>query len=136
MNSKERVKAAMSLKEPDRVPVECPLSEGHILTNMRKEGIDPVDFHFSPEARAESLIFLTKKYGFDGVRASLWYGGANDSDWRKRVRNIKSDEQGQWVYWKDGGSTLFKYDDWPEIFPKKKQPSIDEISVEQIENSL
>ncbi len=53
MNSKIRVKCAMSGTKPDRIPVMCQLSLGHIYKNA---GIGPVDFWYTSKGLAEGYI--------------------------------------------------------------------------------
>ena len=68
MTSKERMKAAMSLETPDRVPVMCQLSIGHYFLFS---GIDPIDIWLTSEGFAEALVTLQKKYSFDGILVNL-----------------------------------------------------------------
>lgn len=126
----------MQVKKPDRVPFMCPLSVGHVLTNVRKLGIMPVDYYFSPEACAEALITLMKAYGFDGVHATPWHGGFNDPDWQKKVLEIKNEEAGQRVLWKDRHQTFYAYDGSIANNPPSKLPSLGEIRVKEVEEQV
>ena len=60
---RERIKAAMEMKKPDRVPVWCLLSLEHILRNGIPDG--------NPLKTIEDFIraecFMTKRYGFDAM---------------------------------------------------------------------
>ena len=63
MNSRQRIKAVMEQKIPDRVPVWCPLNLEHIITNGTLDGEIPeiIDDYISAECD------LMKRYGFDGI---------------------------------------------------------------------
>ena len=63
MTSRERLEAAMQRRQPDRVPVWCPLSLEHILRNGTPDGKCPQDIDDFVLAECH----LTKRYGFDGV---------------------------------------------------------------------
>ena len=64
MNSKERMRLVMNEQKPDRTPVMCQLATGHIYKNL---DIDPVDYWYSPEGRAEGYIQIAELYHFDGI---------------------------------------------------------------------
>ncbi len=68
MTSKQRMRAAMSLATPDRVPVMCQLALGHYFLHA---GLDPFDVWFTSEGFAEALVRLAERYRFDGVLINL-----------------------------------------------------------------
>lgn len=63
MTPRERLKAAMQRRQPDRVPVWCPLSLEHIILNGTETGQVPGSI--DEFVRAECA--LTRRYHFDGV---------------------------------------------------------------------
>jgi len=62
MTSRERVKQAMELGTPDKVPYWCLLSLEHIITHGMKDEKQPTTI----EELVEAEIKLTKEYNFDG----------------------------------------------------------------------
>ena len=64
MNSRERVRIAMNLAEPDRVPVFCQLATGHYFLHT---DYSPVDIWYRSDVFAEALVALQRRYGFDGI---------------------------------------------------------------------
>jgi hypothetical protein len=113
MTPKERLAEAMALRRPDRVPVMCQLSIGHMLLQT---GFPPSEFWFSAEIFAESLLRLRELYGFDGILVSLH---GHPPGWSREVLSIERDEAGERVRWKNGDLTLFPADDLPLHVPAR-----------------
>jgi len=111
MNSKERMAAAMRREIPDRVPVMCQMSIGHMLLQT---GYSPFEFWFSREKFAEGLLRLRRQYAFDGILVSL-HGHA--PDWERGILRVVREEGRETVHWKDGGRTVFPADDLPLHYP-------------------
>jgi len=105
VTGKERIRLAMQLKEPDRVPVMCQMSVGYILLNTK---LSPVDWMFKNEKHVEALIELAEKYDFDGV---LLLVPGQDPYLRDAVLRVSEDEEGMIVHWKDGGMTVCPWGD-------------------------
>jgi len=63
MTSRERIKTAMQLGQPDRVPVWCLLSLGHIVRNGKPDGKIPETI----EELVEAECTLARNYHFDGT---------------------------------------------------------------------
>jgi hypothetical protein len=107
MTSRERMATAMALDVPDRVPVMCQMSIGHMLLQT---GLRPAAFWHSPDVFAEGLIRMARLYGFDGILISLH---GHDAEWEKQVLRTESAETGETVFWKNGDRTRFPVDDLP-----------------------
>ncbi len=107
MNSKERMAAAMDLRVPDRVPVMCQMSIGHMLLGT---GLAPADFWHSAQAFARGLAALRSLYGFDGILVSLH---GHPPDWEKHVLKRESGPGGERIHWKNGDLTEYPADDLP-----------------------
>ncbi|MGB3860483.1 MAG: uroporphyrinogen decarboxylase family protein [Candidatus Aminicenantaceae bacterium] len=117
MDSKERMARAMNLEEPDRVPVMCQMSFGHMLLQT---GIRPLELWFSKEVFVEALLKLRELYQFDGILISLH---GHSSHWMKDIKNIKKDKNQEIITWKDGSRTIFPLDDLPRHYPANIVPS-------------
>jgi len=132
MIPKERMQRAMDLEEPDRVPLMCQMSIGHMLLQT---GFPPSEFWFSAELFAEGLLRLREIYDFEGILISLH---GHSPHWKKNVARIQADEKGEIVYWKNGDRTDFPYDDLPRHYPFKNllPPSISEFNPESIPEEI
>lgn len=60
--------AAMRLERPDRVPVMCQMSIGHMLQQLQAP---PHEFWFDVDTFAMGLVQLCELYRFDGILVSL-----------------------------------------------------------------
>lgn len=121
MTPKERMAAAMSGARPDRVPVMCQMSVGHMLL---QSGTSPSRFWHSADDFAESLLSLRALYRFDGILVSL-HGHA--PDWERRAAAVSHGPEGERVRWKNGDETVFPVDDLPVFRPAIRlvQPGFD-----------
>jgi hypothetical protein len=118
MTSKERMRAAMAGVVPDRVPLMCQMSIGHMLLLTRSS---PVAFWNSAEVYAEGLLGLRRAHRFDGILVSL-HGHA--PDWEKKVSRVETVGRAQIVTWKNGDRTVFPGDDLPLHHPARPRPPL------------
>lgn len=121
MTSKERMAAAMSGGRPDRVPVMCQMSVGHML---RETGLSPSRFWHSADEFVEGLLSLRALYRFDGILVSL-HGHA--PDWEKRVVSLSKGPDGERLRWTNGDETWFPADDLP-VFRPAREPARPEFA--------
>jgi hypothetical protein len=112
MTPKERMAAAMSGSLPDRVPVMCQMSVGHMLLQT---GVPPSRFWHSAGEFAEGLIAARNLYGFDGILVSLH---GHPPDWEGRAASLERSPDGERIRWKNGDSTFFPADDLPVFHPE------------------
>ena len=96
---------------PDRVPVMCQMSIGHMLLQT---GGSPSAFWNSAEAFVEGLLILRRAYRFDGLLVSLH---GHSPAWEKGIVRLDRDEEGEVVRWKNGDTTFFPRDDLPRHLP-------------------
>ena len=132
MNSKERIKAAMSLEVPDRVPVMCQFSIGHMLQQLE---VSPVEFWFDCDTFADGLLRLRNAYGFDGILISLH---GHDPNWRDKIVSRKKVIEGEAVTLRDGTIMRFSTDDLPQIIQKPNQNKLDfkDVDVSNLQGVL
>jgi len=132
MLPRERLQKAMDLEKPDRVPVMCQMSIGHMLLQT---GISPSEFWYSGEVFAEGLLQLREIYDFDGILISL-YG--HSPQWKDRIRKIQSEEKREVVFWKNGDRRVFPNDDLPLHYPQEAHspPAISEFDPESIPEDI
>lgn len=107
MTPRERVRTAMDRGIPDRVPVMCQLSIGHMLLQL---GGSPVEFWYDGNIFADGLIRLREIYDFDGILISLH---GHDPDWREKIQTQEQTPDGEVVTLKDGRCLIHPYDDLP-----------------------
>ncbi len=115
MTSRERMAVAMALGRPDRVPVMCQMSVGHMLLQT---GTRPLEFWHSAEAFAAGLVSLQRAYGFDGILVSLHGHGP---DWENSIRRVEATAEGEIVHWTNGDQTFFPPDDLPVRTPGRRR---------------
>ncbi|MFZ2055376.1 MAG: uroporphyrinogen decarboxylase family protein [Candidatus Aminicenantales bacterium] len=118
----------MSRTLPDRVPVMCQMSIGHMLLQT---GHSPAAFWNSAEVFASGLLSLRESYLFDGVLVSLH---GHRKDWEKRMAGLKREGEVETITWKNGDRTVFPPDDLPchHPFVERSVPSLAEFDPESI----
>jgi hypothetical protein len=122
------MRLAMGAGVPDRVPVMCQMSIGHMLLQT---GISPAAFWNSAEDFAEGLLALRKSYRFDGILVSLH---GHSPEWEKRIARVDKEAAGEVVHWKNGDRTVYPPDDLPLHFPavERTVPSLSDFDPRSI----
>ncbi len=92
---------------PDRVPVMCQMSVGHMLL---QSGVRPAAFWHDAGAFADVLLAMRERYAFDGILVSLH---GHRPGWERLVAGARRGPDGETVRWRSGGSTFFPPDDLP-----------------------
>lgn len=110
INSRERVRRAMSHETLDRVPVMCQLSLGHYFLFS---GYDPIDIWFDSETLAQAFERLRAEYDFDGYMLNL---PGRPDNWREYVSSIEESDAGWVLSWANGFQTRVPRDDNPHTF--------------------
>ncbi|HTY59518.1 MAG TPA: hypothetical protein VMF59_11910, partial [Bacteroidota bacterium] len=111
MTPRERMAAAMGLGVPDRTPVMCQFSVGHMLRQLRVSG---AEFWHDPSVYLDGLFRMREMYDFDGILVSLH---GHDPLWRSRVASRAERHGCEVIEWKDGSSTEYPGDDLPRHHP-------------------
>ncbi len=114
---------AMNLGTPDRVPIMCQLSIGHMLLQLN---VSPAEFWFDPEVFAHGLIALRELYDFDGILISLH---GHNPHWRDEVQSRRMTDEGEKVLWKNGDKTICYLDDLPRQISstERAKPDIESV---------
>ena len=110
MTSRERMIAAMSHGNPDRVPVMCQLSLGHYFLNCRHK---PSEIWFDSDTFARALTDLQTAYGFDGILVNL---PGRPADWKKNLLSYAEEGDREILTWNNGLETVVPADDNPHTF--------------------
>jgi uroporphyrinogen-III decarboxylase len=121
----------MDLKSPDRVPLMCQLSIGHMLLQL---GVSPLEFWHDLHAFSSGLLRLRELYDFDGILVSLH---GHDPDWRSGIasRNMNGDVEE--VLWQNGEHLRYVRDDLPQPLGMESQhPLLDEFDAGTLPTSL
>lgn len=105
MTPRQRVRIAMDLGVPDRVPVFCQLAIGHYFLNATPSRFD---IWFRSEGFADALVELQRRYGFDGILVNL---PGRDPELEAHIQRVEEDADGTTVRWRDGSRTLVPADD-------------------------
>jgi uroporphyrinogen-III decarboxylase len=111
MTPKQRMAAAMAGSVPDRVPVMCQMSIGHMLLQT---GAEPARFWHAADTFADGLVKMRSLYGFDGILVSLH---GHSAGWERRIAAVEQGPGGERVRWKNGDTTFFPFDDLPVVQP-------------------
>ena len=112
MNGRQRIALTMQHKEPDRVPVMCQLSMGHYSLNG---GYKPHEIWYDTEAFADATVKLARRYRFDGILVVLV--GRPPGYLDHNLASIETNEDGEWLTWRNGDRTFFPWDDMPHHHP-------------------
>lgn len=132
MTSRERILSIMNFEIPDRIPVMCQMSIGHMLQQL--PDVSPVDFWFNVNTFADGLIKLREIYNFDGILVSLHGHRINwDEDFNKRTI-----ENGNDVLYCDDRKLIFTREDlpFPEFHESRKFISIEDVDLNSIPDEL
>lgn len=121
----------MDIRTPDRVPLMCQMSIGHMLQQLP---VSPVEFWFDGDTFAEGLLLLREIYGFDGILISLH---GHDPNWRNQIVERSNSEDGEVVRLKDGATMIFGNDDLPQVVGQEAPKlRLTEINSEDLPTSL
>ena len=125
--SKERVKAAMNLLQPDRVPLMCQFSIGSMMTQLKP---NPVEFWYDKNVFADGLIRLAEMFRFDGILVSLH--GHSDK-WKKELLKVECVDEGNYKLTYPDRTEVHSWTDLPLVAysQPKTLPAIEDIDVEK-----
>ncbi|MDI9602738.1 MAG: uroporphyrinogen decarboxylase family protein [Acidobacteriota bacterium] len=137
MTSRERVAAAMGRRIPDRVPVMCQLSIGHMILAT---GVSPLELWHDAATYVEVLFALRERYQFDGILVSV---PGSDPDWRRKLSDTRETPQGIMATYSEplvnhspypvGLQTLYPYDDLPHPLDPPPLSAAGEVGPEAFE---
>jgi len=127
LTSKERVRYAMNLQKPDRIPLMCQFSFGSMMHQLQP---NPVEFWYDKNIFADGLITLCKKFKFDGILVSL-HGHSNN--WKETLINSEQIDEGNIKLTYKDRTEIHSLTDLPLIIfnEKKITPDIEEIDVDR-----
>lgn len=131
LTPRQRMQIAMSLKTPDRVPVMCQLSIGHMLQQLN---ISSSEFWFDANTFAKGLVELREIYHFDGILVSLH---GHKQNWRDDILFIEKEGENEIITLKDY-RMIFTRDDLPIVtfFNVRNKVKIDEICLDDLPESI
>lgn len=130
MTPKQRMKLAMACERPDRVPLMCQLSLGHIHRNLH---MDPVRFWYTSEGLAEAFITMAERYRFDGILVNTY--GRNPKI-MQQIKSVEPHAGGHLLVWENGDETFLPPNDDPRYLkhrePAHRPTDIGDIDVDSI----
>ncbi|MBN1476075.1 hypothetical protein JXA47_04925 [Candidatus Sumerlaeota bacterium] len=129
MNSRERMAVAMRKGTPDRVPLMCQLSIGHLALET---DFSLVDIWHDTEAYVQALVAMHRRYGFDGVLVNL---PGRDPSWREQVERTEEQGSETLIHWRGGLVTVAPHDDLPHVFTadgERRIPTLEEIDPDRL----
>ncbi len=99
----------MDLGTPDRIPLMCQMSIGHMLQQL---SIPAVEFWFDAGVYSDGLLKLREIYGFDGILVSLH---GHDRNWKNKITSRRAVEGGDEVVLEDNTRMLFSNSELPQV---------------------
>jgi hypothetical protein len=134
MTSSERIRSAMNLSTPDRVPLMCQPSWGFVLTQF--PDIDPVDlWHNKDGIYPRAFADISTRFHFDGVLIPAV--GLASLEEEKVFRKDPVFPEGPAVYFKNGDRCIYCRDDLPRYaYNTPPEISIDELDPEKIPDTI
>jgi hypothetical protein len=130
-NPRQRVQDAMDLKSPDRVPLMCQLSIGHMLLQLN---VSPLEFWHDSNVFAAGLVKLREIYDFDGILVSLH---GHDPDWKETIGSGAVVDGAVEIVWQNGERVRYLADDLPQpMDPELRHPLLDEFNEAELPETL
>ena len=84
MTPRERVRMAMNMEKPDRVPVMSQFSFGFMIQQLKDyPNVTPMELWNDADKYAEALIWLRERFSFDGILVSIH---GHDLKWRGKCK--------------------------------------------------
>lgn len=134
MTSKERVRHAMELKQPDRVPVFPVITHMHA---SRVIGRKIIEFELNPDLVYDALLAAWREYGFDGFEVPI----SRSKGWMEQFELVEKDKTKYWMDRKTGKYvSKLQEDDMPISMDNepliKDKADIEKIVVKKSEEYL
>ena len=129
MTPKDRMKRAMALQMPDRVPVMCQLALGHYFLHS---GVKSTDIWYTSDGFAEALMILRERYSFDGILINL---PGRDPSYERHIEKIERGDKESIIRWKNRNYTVIPSDDLPHYYLRDGRlyfPTFQEIDPERL----
>ena len=133
MNSRERVQKAMSMEQPDRVPVMCQFSIGFMNQQLQETGITPMELWYDVDKYAEALLWLRQRFDFDGILVSLH---GHDLKWREKIVKLEMVDGIEKVTFKDRTETFVDDDLLVGHFFESREKKLEDVDPETIPEKL
>ena len=124
---RQRVREAMDLGIPDRVPLMCQLSIGHMLLQLKTS---PAEFWHDEDVFVRGLVRLREIYDFDGILVSLH---GHDRHWSANIQSRRITPDGEEIVWQDGRKILYLQYDLPQpMNDEEPRPALSEFVLDSL----
>ncbi|MEN8230296.1 MAG: uroporphyrinogen decarboxylase family protein [Bacteroidota bacterium] len=133
MNPRERVRKAMNMEQPDRVPVMSQFSIGFMNQQLKETGITPMELWYDVDRYAEALLLLRKRFDFDGILVSLH---GHDLKWREKIVKLEMVDGMEKATFKDRTETFLDDDLLVGHFFEPRVKKLEDIDPESIPDKL
>ena len=129
MNARERIRLAMNMKHPDRVPIMSQFSVGFMNQQLLGSDITPMELWMDPYRYADALILLRERFNFDGILVSIH---GHDPDWRESILKLEDVNGAKRATYLNRVETYLD-DDLPVgVFFEPREKHIDSIQLSDI----
>ncbi len=133
MTPRERVLAAMNMKQPDRVPVMCQFSIGFMNQQLKETDITPMELWYDADRYAEALLWLRNRFDFDGILVSIH---GHYPDWREKILKLQSDGGVETVTFEDRVERFVEDDLLVGTFFKPREKPLEDVDPDSIPEVL
>lgn len=128
MSSKELVRQAMEMEQPERFPVMCQMANGHTVINT---GVDPIDYFLDGALWADCLTRMRALYDFDGI---LCHKPGRVHGLAEQVVKMDRDAESPTLFLEDGARIECTRDDdaYYKATDEFSWPDIEELDLEDL----
>ncbi|MEN8231035.1 MAG: uroporphyrinogen decarboxylase family protein, partial [Bacteroidota bacterium] len=133
MEPRERMKIAMNMEKPDRVPVMSQFSIGFMNQQLKETGITPMELWLDVDKYAEALIWLRDRFDFDGILVGIH---GHDFKWREKIVKLEMIDGIERATFKDRIETYVD-DDLPVgHFFESREKMLEDVNPDDIPETL
>ncbi|MEN8226696.1 MAG: uroporphyrinogen decarboxylase family protein [Bacteroidota bacterium] len=133
MEPRERMKKAMNMEKPDRVPVMSQFSIGFMNQQLKEAGITPMELWLDVDKYAEALLWLRDRFDFDGILVGIH---GHDFKWREKIVKMEMVDGIERATFKDRIETYVD-DDLPVgHFFESREKMLEDVNPDDIPEKL
>ena len=131
MTPRERILAAMKLQKPDRIPVMCQFSFGHMLQQLN---VSSSELWFDMNTFADGLLTLQELYKFDGILTSLH---GHKKNWRDEIIRFERNGEKEILTF-ENKEMIFNPDELPMVkhLIATEKKKMEDINIEDIPDEI
>lgn len=133
MKPRERLRKAMNMEHPDRVPVMSQFSIGFMCQQLKETDITPMELWLDVDKFAEALLWLRDRFDFDGILVGIH---GHDLKWRDKIVELEMVDGIEKATFKDRIETYVDNDLPVGHFFEPREKPLNEVNPEDIPEKL